>query len=49
MTRFLSWRARGAALALLLMGGLTLAACNTAEGFGQDVKNTGEQIKDAAD
>ena len=36
-------------VALLLMGGLTLSACNTAEGFGQDVKNTGEHIKDAAD
>ena len=28
---------------------LALAACETAEGFGQDVENTGQAIQDAAE
>lgn len=27
---------------------LTLSACNTAEGFGKDVENTGEKMQDGA-
>jgi len=44
MTAFLSGRARIAALALLLAG-LALAGCNTAHGFGQDVKHVGNNIE----
>lgn len=33
---------------LVLAASLSLAACNTVEGFGQDVENTGEAIEDAA-
>lgn len=32
-----------------LMGLLAVAGCNTAEGFGQDVENTGEAIEDEAE
>ncbi len=46
MTRFLTGRTRVAALALLL-GGLALAGCNTAHGFGQDVKHAGNGIEHA--
>jgi predicted small secreted protein len=36
--------------ALLITGFAALtAACNTVEGFGQDVENTGEAVEDAAD
>lgn len=34
--------------ALVLASALALAACNTAEGFGQDVENTGEAIEEEA-
>lgn len=34
-------------LALALMTGLMLSGCNTAEGFGRDVKKTGEAIEKA--
>ncbi|MFX0540578.1 entericidin A/B family lipoprotein [Roseovarius sp. S4756] len=34
-------------LALIAVAGL--AACNTVEGFGQDVENTGEAIEAEAD
>jgi predicted small secreted protein len=44
MTAFLAGRARTAALALLLAG-LALAGCNTAHGFGQDVKHVGNNIE----
>ncbi len=37
-----------AALALVLMGA-SVSACNTTEGFGKDVKATGEAIEDTAD
>jgi predicted small secreted protein len=32
----------------LVLTGLGLSACNTTEGFGKDVKNTGETIQDSA-
>lgn len=32
-----------------LLGALTVAGCNTAEGFGQDVENTGEAIEEEAE
>jgi predicted small secreted protein len=44
MTAFLTGRARAAALAVLLAG-LALAGCNTAHGFGQDVKHVGDNIQ----
>lgn len=28
---------------------LTLGGCNTVDGFGEDVENTGEAIEDTAD
>ncbi|MFX0545762.1 entericidin A/B family lipoprotein [Roseovarius sp. S1116L3] len=34
-------------IALIAIAGL--AACNTVEGFGQDVQNTGQAIEDEAD
>lgn len=33
----------------VLAAPFALSACNTTEGFGKDVKNTGEAIEDAAD
>jgi len=37
-------------LALIsLLGALAVAGCNTAEGFGQDVENTGEAIEEEAE
>ncbi|MEX1146862.1 MAG: entericidin A/B family lipoprotein [Sphingomonadales bacterium] len=37
-------------LALLLgLSGLTLAACNTVEGAGEDIESSGDAISDAAD
>lgn len=36
------------ATATLLFSGATLSACNTMEGFGQDVENLGEGIEDEA-
>lgn len=33
---------------LVLAATLSLAACNTVEGIGQDVESTGEAIEDAA-
>ncbi|MBO6784505.1 MAG: entericidin A/B family lipoprotein [Alphaproteobacteria bacterium] len=36
------------ALPLLGLSLLALAACNTAEGFGEDVENTGEAIQKQA-
>lgn len=38
-----------APVALLLAGGLALGACNTAEGFGEDMENTGEAIEEEAE
>ena len=35
-----------AVLALLILAGAALSACNTLEGFGQDVENAGEKIQD---
>jgi len=32
----------------LLLGSWGLAACNTTEGLGKDVENTGEAVQDAA-
>lgn len=34
---------------LILAATLSLGACNTIEGAGQDIENTGEAIQDAAD
>lgn len=34
---------------LLAASSLTLAACNTVQGFGRDVEATGDAIEDAAD
>ena len=34
---------------LMLTGGLSLAACNTIKGIGQDVQSAGETVADAAD
>lgn len=42
MTRILSLLA-----SLFMIAGLS--ACNTVEGAGQDIENTGEAIEDAAD
>lgn len=36
-------------LALILAGALALAACNTAEGFGQDMQEGGEAIEEEAE
>lgn len=33
------------ALPLIGLGLIALSACNTAEGFGQDIENTGEAIQ----
>lgn len=33
---------------LILAATVSLAACNTVEGVGQDVQNTGEAIEEAA-
>lgn len=35
--------------ALSLFGLLAVAGCNTAEGFGEDVENTGDAIQKEAD
>lgn len=34
---------------LLLLGLGALTACNTVEGAGEDIENTGDAIQDAAD
>jgi predicted small secreted protein len=40
---------KGFALSLLLLGACSLlAACNTVEGVGKDVRKAGEKIEDAA-
>lgn len=36
-------------LALLTAAALTLAACNTVEGVGQDIQGAGQSIEKAAD
>lgn len=36
-----------AALALMLMGA-SVSACNTTEGFGQDMQSAGEAVEDTA-
>lgn len=36
------------ALPLIGLGLIALSACNTAEGFGEDVENTGEAIQKEA-
>lgn len=33
-------------LTLLTLSPLALSACNTVEGFGQDVENAGQKIQD---
>ena len=35
--------------ALLLIGSLMVAACNTVEGAGRDVQSAGKAVEDAAD
>jgi predicted small secreted protein len=35
--------------ALLTLATLTLAACNTMEGLGQDIERGGEKLQDSAD
>ena len=35
--------------AVLLAASLLLSACNTAEGFGEDVGDAGEEVEDAHD
>lgn len=37
------------AFTVLLLAHFGLAACNTAEGFGEDVQSTGEAIEDSAE
>ncbi len=37
-----------AVLAVMLMSMAALSACNTVEGFGEDVEATGENIEDTA-
>lgn len=37
------------ALALLVVGTFSVAACETMEGFGQDVQKAGASIEKAAD
>jgi entericidin B len=34
---------------MLLTGGLTLSACNTTEGVGEDIEAAGDAIDDAAE
>lgn len=36
------------ALALLVLGGFSLSACETFEGAGRDIENAGETVQDAA-
>jgi predicted small secreted protein len=36
-----------AVLAVLLLTGLTLTACNTTRGVGEDIEEAGDEIKDA--
>lgn len=38
----------GVVFALLTLIGLSLAACNTMQGAGQDLENAGEAVQDAA-
>ena len=38
----------GFVFALLTLIGLSLAACNTVEGAGEDLENVGEAVQDAA-
>jgi predicted small secreted protein len=40
--------AAAAMLALSLLSAVALSACNTTEGFGQDVKNAGQDISSSA-
>lgn len=47
MTRLYELR-KMIALPLVGLGLIALAACNTAEGFGEDVENTGEAIERTA-
>jgi len=35
--------------ALTLLGVVSLAACNTAEGFGEDMQDAGKAIEDQAE
>lgn len=35
-------------LAALFVGALSLSACNTVDGAGQDIENAGEAVQDAA-
>lgn len=35
-------------IALMLLGTLTVAACNTMEGLGEDVQKGGENLEEAA-
>jgi predicted small secreted protein len=37
------------AIMTLIVTSLILAACNTVEGVGRDIKSAGEAIEDAAD
>lgn len=34
---------------ILIASGLSLAACNTTRGFGEDVEATGEAVQDVAE
>jgi len=40
---------RTLAVALSLLLALTLAACNTIQGVGKDIQETGEVLEDAVD
>lgn len=35
-------------LAILAVGAISLSACNTVDGAGQDIENAGEAVQDAA-
>ncbi|GEQ98239.1 hypothetical protein JCM17844_18760 [Iodidimonas gelatinilytica] len=41
-------RRYGMLVALTLLGGLSVAACNTIEGAGEDIESVGEEIEDDA-
>ena len=37
------------ALLLLLLGSVSMSACNTLQGAGEDVENAGDAVEDAVD
>jgi predicted small secreted protein len=45
----ISKQSRFLTLTVLLLGALSLGACETIEGAGQDIEHAGESVQDAAD